>query len=48
MAENERFEGEMTKVGNAPIDKEKLKKMTKQVPGSKTNVSVAVEEKKVD
>lgn len=48
MSNNDRFVGEMTKVGNAPIDKEKMKKMIKQVPGSKTNTFIVIEEKKVD
>ena len=48
MSNNDRFVGEMTKVGNAPIDKEKMKKMIGQVPGSKKNTSIPVEEKKVD
>lgn len=43
MSNNDRFVGDMAKVGNAPIDKEKMKKMNKQVPGSSTNTSVVVE-----
>jgi len=42
MSKNDRFVGEMTKVGNAPIDKEKMKKMLGQVPSSKTNTSMVM------